>query len=236
MGCQHTNPSLSVVNQSAPHRHLWTKELDSLLEQGYQAALVGRRAAISKIQRLTGWPRQACWDRARKLGLAKKRSARSRRWSCAEDQRLIGLAGTRSVRTIGQRLNRSVPAVRTRLKRLGLSSGRVRDGLTKIDLAEMLGCSRKTIRHWIHQGWLKGCYEGKRRVHDTIRVSESNLLEFWKNHPEEILFRRLNRDGIEWLLGLLSERAVVKTSESRTFQGASAICFTDDRNIPCAYG
>src|SRR5215467_12159455 len=108
----------------------WTSELDSLLKQGYRFGLAAQRAAIDRIQRLTGWPRQACWDRARKLGLAKKRVSRSSRWSSVEDRRLISLAGTRTVRTIGQRLNRSVPAVRIRIKRLGLSSGRVRNGLT----------------------------------------------------------------------------------------------------------
>jgi hypothetical protein len=63
-------------------------------------------------------------------------------------------------------------------------------------------------------------------------VSESDLLEFWQNHPEEILFHRWKRDGIEWFLGLLSEREVVKTSEGRTSQGASVFYFRDDRDIP----
>jgi transposase len=117
------------------------------------------------------------------------------------------------------------------MRRLGLSSGRVRDGLTKIDLAEMLGRSRKTIRHWIHQGWLKGCYERKQGCHDIIRVSEGDLLEFWQNHPEEILFHRWRRDGIEWFLGLLSEREVAKTSEGRVSQAAIAIYLTDDQNF-----
>ena len=230
------NACLSTLGQKVRQRRRWTSELNSILEYGYRNGLAGRREAINRVQRLTGWPRQACWDRARKVGLAKRRASRSRRWTTAEDQLLTNLAGTRTVRFISEKLSRSVPAVRVRLKRLHLASGRVRDGLTKIDLAETLGCSRKTIRHWIRQGWLKGCYDGQQRDHDTLRVSESDLLDFWKNHPDELLYRQWKPEAIEWFLGLLSELAVIKTSEGRNSRTASVIYFRDDQRVPRAYG
>jgi len=226
------NAPLSTLGQKVRLRRRWTAELDSILEQGYRNGLVGRQEAINRIQILTEWPRHACWDRARKLGLAKKHTSGSKRWTSVEDQLLVSLAGTRSVRVISERLNRSVPSVRIRLKRLHVMSGRVRDGLTKIDLAETLGCSRKTIRQWIHQGWLKGRYDGRLRGHDTIRVSESDLLEFWRSHPEEVLFHRWKREGIEWFLGLLSELASIKTSEGQVFREHTVIIFKDDQRTP----
>src|SRR5215467_12390112 len=64
----------------------WTSELDSLLKQGYRFGLAAQRAAIDRIQRRTGWPRQACWDRARKLGLAQKRPSAPRQWTPSEDE------------------------------------------------------------------------------------------------------------------------------------------------------
>ncbi len=161
-------------------RYSWTRELDLLLEQGYRSGLAGRRATIDRIESLTGWPRQACWDRARKLDLTQQRLTPLRQWTPVEEQRLISLAGSRNVRFIAQRLNRSVPAVRTRLSRAKEAGTRVRDGLTKTELAKLTGRSLKTIQRWIELGWLKGRYEGKLRVVDTLRVSDeqsSGVLE-----------------------------------------------------------
>jgi len=184
----------------------WTPELDFLLEQGYRAGLVGQRSAIDRIQRQTGWPRQACWDRARKLGLAQKRATSARQWTPIEDQRLIDLAGSKNIRLIAIRLNRSVPTIRKRLRRFSQTSARVRNGLTKRALAELIGSSSKTIQKWIDLGWLKGSYEGKNRHDDTFRVSDEQFLEFWRKHPEQIAVHRWNREGLEWLVLLLGEK------------------------------
>src|SRR5262245_23727115 len=127
----------------------WTSELDSLLERGYRAGLAGQRAAIDCIQRRTGWPRQACWDRGRNLGLAQKSSISPRLWTSIEERRLINLVGSKNVRFIAQQLRRSVAAVRKKLRYLGETSTRVREGLTKNQLAELIGSSPKTIQRWI---------------------------------------------------------------------------------------
>ena len=155
-----------------------------------------------------------CWDRARKLGLAQKRSTSLRRWTIFEEQALMNLVGTKSVRLIAQKLNRSVPSVRTRLRRMNMSSARVREGMTKTDLAVLLGRRKETIQSWIDQGWLRSRHEGKLRLDDTVRVSEHDLLEFWQKHSEEIPFYRWSREGLEWFLSLISELAVNRTLES----------------------
>jgi len=195
----------SISIEKRRGQHPWTSELDSLLEQGYRAGLAGQRAAIGSIQRLTGWPRQACWDRARKLGLAQKRSISPRLWTPEEEQLLINLAGNKNVRLIARRLNRSVAAVRKRLRRLGETSARVREGLTKNQLAELIGSSPKTIQKWIDVGWLNATPEGKNRADDPIRVSDKQFLEFWRSHPRQVLVHRWNREGLEWLVLLLAE-------------------------------
>jgi len=128
-------------------RHSWTTELDTLLERSYRTGTASRFAAIDRIQRLTGWPRHVCWDRARKLGFAHERTSQ-RRWTRSDDDLLMTLAGTRNLRLIAERLNRSVAAVRTRLRRLGVSSIRVREGLTKTELAKMIGRTPTTVQKW----------------------------------------------------------------------------------------
>src|SRR5436309_11821905 len=116
------------ISESRRRHYRWTPQLDALLEQGYNSPIAIRKAMITRIQRLTGWPRQACWDRARKLGLTVRRGYPSRPWSSEEDQCLKSLAGTRNIWVISQKLNRSAAAVRSRLRRIGGSSTRVREG------------------------------------------------------------------------------------------------------------
>ncbi|MGH9427783.1 MAG: hypothetical protein ACRD2L_15955, partial [Terriglobia bacterium] len=133
-----------ILSREKRRQYLWTPHLDALLEQGYRTGPAGRRVAFARIQRFAGWPWQACWDRARKLGLTVRRRSPSRLWSSEEDQCLKSLAGTRNIWVISQKLNRSAAAVRSRLRRIGASSTRVREGTTKSELARMMGRSRRT--------------------------------------------------------------------------------------------
>ena len=190
---------------NARSQYKWTPGMDSILEEGYRIGGSKRRQAINRISQLTGWPRQACWDRARKLGLGQRRSGSPRQWTPIEQQCLISLAGSRNVRVIAQRLNRSVAAIRTRLRRLSKTSARVRDGLTKQDLAELIGRCPKTIQRWIDLGWLKGHYEGKQRGDDAFRISEQNFRGFWQKHPNELPLHRWRREGLEWFLTVIGD-------------------------------
>lgn len=198
--------SCAVETLCKRKQYSWTQELDSVLEQGYRAGR--QRAAIDIIQGRTGWSRQVCWDRARKLGLSEKRSTPPRRWTPGEEQRLITLAGRRNVCFIAQQLSRSVASVRKRLRRLGGLTARVSEGMTKNQLAELIGASPKTVQRWIEAGWLNGSYEGKSRSDDSIRISDKQFLDFWRTHPERLSLHRCQREGLEWLLQLLGERAV----------------------------
>jgi len=202
---RYLNTTRLTLSRRKRRRFTWTAELDALLEQGYRYGRPGRHAAIDRIQRLTGWPRQACWDRVRKLGLTQKRQNPPRQWTAAEQHQLISLVGSKNVRCIALRLNRSVAAIRTRLKRLNQTSVRVRDGLTKGELAALIGCSQKTVQRWIDQGWLKGHYEGKLRPDDTFRISDEHFREFWWRHPDEAPLHRWSREGLEWFLTVIGE-------------------------------
>lgn len=204
-------------------RHSWTAELDALLERGYRSGPASRFEAIDRIQHVTGWPRHACWDRARKLGFAHARSSQ-RRWTGSDDHLLMTLAGTRNLRFIAEKLNRSVAAVRTRFRRLGVSSIRVREGLTKTELAKMIGRTPTAVQKWIDLGWLKGGYEGKDRRDDTFRVSESELLKFFRAHPEELPLHRWSREGLEWFLSLLSDWTSSGTSPDRGSHDDASTC------------
>jgi hypothetical protein len=196
--------------------------MDSILEEGYRIGGSKRRQAIDRICLLTCWPRQACWDRARKLGLTQRRNTVPKRWTQAEERRLSDIVGYKNAHLIAQELNRSVLAVRTKLKRMDKSSIRVREGHTKSELAQFLGRSPKTTQRWIDLGWLKGTYEGKWREDDTFRISDAEFRSFWRAHPTEIPFHTLSRDGLEWFLSLMVDIPKVRIfSRPRTRREAT---------------
>ena len=209
MGCTETDsrPLPAAETRSARRCYRWTAELDALLERGYKGGLGLRRAVTRKIQTLTGWPLQACWDRARKLGWSQKRTA-FRRWSNEEEDFLLQYAGSRNIHYLARRLKRTEKSVREKLasmrigSRLGISA-RVTDGHTQTELAEFLGRSPKTIQRWIEMGWLKGRYEGKHRKNDTLRITDEDFRVFWKKHSGEVPFHTLSRDGMEWFFSVM---------------------------------
>jgi hypothetical protein len=194
-----TNPTLAGRSDARKtrRRYDWTAELDALLEREFRSGCDQGRSATRQICPLTGWPFQACWDRARKLGFSRKRS-NFRRWSKREEDFLLQYAGSRNVHQLAQQLKRSEKSVREKLanmkigSRVGISA-RVTDGHTKTELTQFLGRSPKTVQRWIDQGWLKGRYEGKQRADDTLRITDEDFRSFWKKHPWEVPFHTLSR-------------------------------------------
>jgi hypothetical protein len=187
-------------------RYSWTEELDFLLERGYRAGLAERRTAIDRIESITGWPRQACWDRARKLGFSQ--GSNYRRWSVREESILLRYAGSRSVHLLAMQLERTEKSIREKLARMRIGSrqgvsARVTDGHTKTELAQFLGRSPVTIQRWIDYGYLRAKHEGKQRQDDTLRISDEDFRSFWKKRPWEVPFRTLSRDGLEWFFSVM---------------------------------
>jgi DNA-binding CsgD family transcriptional regulator len=188
-------------------RYDWTRQLDEILEQGYQLGPLERKKAVDRVSALTGWPRQVCWDRARKLGLSRHRPAPVRRWAAKEEEYLLSFLGSKSIRQIARRLGRSESAIRTKLKFLSRAgrtlSARVSDGHTKVELARYLHRSVRTVQNWIDQGRLKARYEGKERTDDTLRVTDEDFRFFWSKHPWEVPLYTLDYEGLEWFCSVM---------------------------------
>jgi hypothetical protein len=183
--------------------HDWTTKLDEILTVGYEKGGRAKQKAIEGIGALTGWTRQVCWDRARKLGLAQ---THPRRWTSEEDKYLLDFVNSKNLREIAKRLKRSPPAVRKRLAQLAVErkfSARVSDGHTKSELAEYLGRSKRTIQRWIDERLLKARYEGKNRADDTLRITDEDFRAFWKKHPWEVPLHRLSHDGLLWFCSIM---------------------------------
>lgn len=186
----------------------WTAEVDAILSQGYKEGGKAKLVAIQTIQDQTQWPRYVCWNRARKLQLTANRGGKRRPWSKTDDKYLLDFVGSKNPREIAGRLKRSVSAIRGRLRILGKDrkiSLRVQDGHTKEELARYLRRSKKSIQNWIDRGWLKARYEGKNREDDTLRITDQDFRAFWKQHPWEVPFYRLDRDGLIWFCSVMHD-------------------------------
>ena len=161
--------------------------IDRLLIAGIKIGPASKRRTINKILReFPEFTRGDCWQRIRHLrqtpelaGLpapqprrrgspASKGKSHPRRWTTADDDKLLDLVGYEPVDKIAQRLSRSVRAVRFRLCALGMS-GRISDGWSLRALRKMLRVSPERIRQFIGSGML--------RVRDA-RVTASSLTEF----------------------------------------------------------
>jgi hypothetical protein len=162
--------------KKANNKFQWLPEMDRLLVLGVQAGPALKRRAINKIlERFPQLTRGDCWCRIRYLrrtpelaalqpakaeepppdrtSASVKRPA-NRRWTTAEDDKLMDWAGYETVAKIAQRLHRSERAVRFRLGALG-ESARVTDGWSLRSLQKTLRVSPATLRRFIGAGALR---------------------------------------------------------------------------------
>jgi excisionase family DNA binding protein len=159
--------------------------------------------------------RQSPEFRRRRAGHVRRAMTGPGSWASAEGgeggQRkkistLLDFVGSKNLREIAKRLKRTVAATRMRLSQLSADrkiSARVTDGHTKSELAQYLGCSRRTIQRWIDEGLLKGRYEGRQRKDDTLRITDEDFRAFWKKHPWEVPIYRLKHEGLLWFCSIM---------------------------------
>src|ERR1700719_5327177 len=79
-------------------------------------AKAGLETLITRIATVSGNPRGACWRFVRQSGVTSKRSYRQ--WTKAEQQKLLDLIASRSLREVTMLLRRSPTSVRAMLHRL----------------------------------------------------------------------------------------------------------------------
>ena len=142
-------------------RIVWSADDDALLQTGYRLGAAQKREAIRAVlRRHPDWEPSSVWKRARKLDLIPRGatcegSGRQRRWSRAEDQKLLGLAGEMKLNTIAQRLGRSERAVACRLAWWGKRSRVHNEGYARTSLARELHMGWTTIQRLIVDGFLE---------------------------------------------------------------------------------
>jgi len=187
--------------RSARRRYIWRPAYDAYLKAQYFGGLNRRFRVLNRMIRLTGLPRWYIKRQAARLGLTMHMDRKP--WTRAELDVLDDLVGRVSAATIAKRLHRPVSSVTNKLKRLQISR-RVRDGYTMRDLELCLGEDHHKISGWLKNGWLQDHLQGTRRHdgngRDIHRIRETDILEFLRNHPQEINLGKVDQT---WFLDLV---------------------------------
>ena len=182
-------------------KYTWRPEFDAFLKAQYYGGLNRRFQVLNRMVRLTGIPRWYIKRQAARLGLTMKMDRKP--WTPAELNVLEKLVGRVSAATIAKRLHRPESSVVNKLKRLG-NSRRVREGYTMRDLEVCLGEDHHKIGRWIASGWLRDQVQGTRRHDgngkDIHRIRERDILDFIRNHPQEINLGKVDQ---MWFLDLV---------------------------------
>ena len=200
--------------RAARPRYTWRPEYDAYLREHYFGGLNRRFQVLNRMIRQTGLPRWYIKRQAARLGLTMHMDRRL--WTRAELEVLENLVGRVSSATIAKRLHRPESSVVNKLKCLG-TSRRVRDGYTMRELEICLGEDHHKIARWIENGWLQDCLQGTRRHDgngkDIHRIREKDILNFIRNHPQEINLGKVDKT---WFLDLvLSKGREVRESRLR---------------------
>jgi hypothetical protein len=159
-------------------------------------AQIGLKALITRIAAVSGNPRGACWRFVRQSGVTSKRSYRQ--WTKAEQQKLLDLIASRSLREVKMLLRRSPTSVRAMLHRLGAGLRMGQDWFTTHALAEALHVRAKEVQKWIDRGLLRCRIVETSGLQRQI-IHAEDFCDFCKRHRREIVGHRLNADRLSFV-------------------------------------
>jgi hypothetical protein len=149
---------------------------------------------MSRLQRITGNSKDACWRFIRQHALRGKHDYR--RWTPEEFDQLREELASHPLSTVAKKLGRTEESIRSILARNGLSVRSIRCDLFSIEsLASALKVGRREVQHWIDRGWLETSVERHgNRSHHTI--SPDALTRLYRNHLAQLIERGLPNRGL----------------------------------------
>jgi hypothetical protein len=164
--------------------------------QDDRGAQIGLKALITRIAAVSRNPRGACWRFVRQSGVTSKRTYRQ--WTKTEQQKLLDLIASRSLREVTMLLRRSPTSVRAMLHRLGAGSRMGQDWFTKHALAEALHVRSEEVQKWIDCGLLRCRIVETNGLQRQI-IDAEDFCDFCKRHRREIVGHRLNADRLSFV-------------------------------------
>ncbi|MFL0574644.1 helix-turn-helix domain-containing protein [Priestia megaterium] len=169
-------------------RKKWTTEQDTFLKENID--IMNNREIGNHLDKSPS----SVATRIKILKLTRRKTLR--RWTEQEDEYLLKYYGSKSLGNISRRLQRSIPALESRLNRLGVYGVRAHTGnITVYELAKCLQIDVHTIYNWIQKKRLP--YKiTKAKTRKFIGI---DVLAFWKwaEHNKELLnFSKIPRNTL----------------------------------------
>jgi len=172
----------------------WNDEAKRLASQA--RVLSGEKLIelISRLQRITGNSKDACWRFIRQHALRGKHDYR--RWTPEEFDQLREELASHPLQTVAKKLGRTEESIRSILARNGLSVRSIRCDMFSVEsLAGALKVGRREVLHWIEQGWLETSVE-KRGSKSFHAISPDALVRLYRNHLPQLIERGLPNRGL----------------------------------------
>lgn len=142
---------------------------------------------VTRIQRHSGRPREACWRLVIQYGI--KDHPDYRRWTDPEFDTVREELVKASVGEVAKKIHRTPNAIRNMLRRNHLSLRDIRCDLFSVEsLASALHVRKSEIIFWIQQDWLQATIveRGKRQFYT---ITPEALKDLYKHHHRDLMQR-----------------------------------------------
>lgn len=142
---------------------------------------------VTRIQRHTGRPREACWRLVIQYGI--KERPDYRRWTDPEFDTVREELVKASVEEVAKKIHRTPKAIRNMLRRNHLSLRDIRCDLFSVEsLASAFHVRKSEVIFWIQRNWLQAttAERGGRRFY---KITPEALKDLYKHHHRDLMQR-----------------------------------------------
>ena len=163
----------------------WSDEALSMAAQARVLSGPKLDQLVTRIQRHSGRPREACWRLVIQYGI--KDHPDYRRWTDPEFDNLREELVKASVEEVAKKINRTPNAIRNILRRNHLSLRDIRCDMFSVEsLAGVLHVRKSEVISWIQHDWLQATIRSRgRRTFYTI--TPEALRDLYKHHHHDLM-------------------------------------------------
>jgi hypothetical protein len=148
---------------------------------------------VTRLQRLTGCPKEACWRLVIQHGIKGRKD--HRRWTESEMEIVREELVKRSIEEVARKIDRTPRAIRNMLRRNQLSLRDIRCDLFSVEsLASALHVRKTEVISWTEQNWLQASVANQGKRHFYIIVPEA-LKDLYKHHHADLMKRGIRNQA-----------------------------------------
>ncbi len=191
-------------------RYDWSPEAEKLVRQKPR---LHPSSLIHQLQKLTGYPLDACWRFAAKFGV--QRPTHYRSWSKQDKQKVLEMSETRPIPEIAKHFGVSQKSIYHLVSKQHRRVSRRSEWMGLHAIARLLTVKPPRVRGWIASGKLACTVEEHGQLKYTL-ISGAALVKFCKTHMDELLRQRIPEKRILFLLDYVLPGDVADDYQARS--------------------